>query len=137
MSSCSASLSSRASSSRSSRRSRAPARSPISSPGYVDAPLAEKLALLDELDPKVRAREVLRIVSRHLETLKMRERINAHVKEELGKTQREHVLRQQMKAIEDELGDGDDDAEASSTGSRSASPRRSSRRRPRRSPRSN
>ena len=41
----------------------------------------------------------------------MREKFNAHVKDELGKTQREHVLRQQMKAIRDELGDGDDDAE--------------------------
>jgi ATP-dependent Lon protease len=80
--------------------------------GHVDAPLAEKIALIEELDPKARARETLRIVSRHLETLKVRERINAHVKDELGKTQREHVLRQQMKAIKDELGDGDDDAEA-------------------------
>ena len=74
--------------------------------GHVEAPLSEKVALLCELDPKARAREALRIVSRHVETLKVRERINAHVKDELGKTQREHVLRQQMKAIKDELGDG-------------------------------
>ena len=80
--------------------------------GHVDAPIDEKTALLSELDPKARAREALRIVSRHVETLKVRERINAHVKDELGKTQREHVLRQQMKAIEEELDDGDDDAEA-------------------------
>ena len=80
--------------------------------GHVDAPIDEKTALLSELDPKARAREALRIVSRHVETLKVRERINAHVKDELGKTQREHVLRQQMKAIKEELDDGDDDAEA-------------------------
>jgi ATP-dependent Lon protease len=80
--------------------------------GHVEAPLSEKTALLCELDPKARAREALRIVSRHVETLKVRERINAHVKDELGKTQREHVLRQQMKAIKEELGDGEDDAEA-------------------------
>ena len=80
--------------------------------GHVESPLDERAALLSELDPKVRAREALRIVTRHLEVLKVRERINAHVKDELGKTQREHVLRQQMKAIKDELGDGDDDAEA-------------------------
>ena len=80
--------------------------------GHVDSPLDEKVALLNELDPKARARDALRIVSRHVETLKVRERINAHVKDELGKTQREHVLRQQMKAIKEELGDdGDGDAE--------------------------
>jgi ATP-dependent Lon protease len=79
--------------------------------GHVEAPVDEKAALLNQLDPRVRAREALRIVTRHVEALKVRERINAHVKDELGKTQREHVLRQQMKAIRDELGDGDDDAE--------------------------
>ncbi len=80
--------------------------------GHVDSPLDEKVALLSELDPKARAREALRIVSRHVETLKVRERINAHVKDELGKTQREHVLRQQMKAIKEELGDGDGEEDA-------------------------
>ncbi|HEY2513341.1 MAG TPA: endopeptidase La, partial [Polyangiaceae bacterium] len=79
--------------------------------GHVDAPVSEKAVLLEETDPKARAREALRVVTRHVEALKVRERINAHVKDELGKTQREHVLRQQMKAIRDELGDGDDDAE--------------------------
>jgi len=77
--------------------------------GYVEAPMDARYELLAQLDPKARAREVLRLVTRHLETLKMREKINAHVKEELGKTQREHVLRQQMKAIRDELGDGEED----------------------------
>jgi ATP-dependent Lon protease len=75
--------------------------------GHVESPLDEKVAILNELDPKARAREALRIVSRHIETMKVRDRINAHVKDELGKTQREHVLRQQMKAIKEELGDGD------------------------------
>ncbi len=78
---------------------------------YVEAPLDARYALLAELDPKARTREVLRLVTRHVEALKMREKINAHVKEELGKTQREHVLRQQMKAIRDELGDGEEDAD--------------------------
>jgi ATP-dependent Lon protease len=78
---------------------------------HVEAPLEDRVALLGELDPKARARAALRIVSRHLETVKVRDQINAQVKEELGKTQREHVLRQQMKAIREELGDDDDDQE--------------------------
>ena len=79
---------------------------------HVESSLEDKTSLLNELDPKARAREALRIVSRHVETLKVRDRINAHVKDELGKTQREHVLRQQMKAIKEELGDGDGDDDA-------------------------
>jgi ATP-dependent Lon protease len=78
---------------------------------HVEATVEDRYALLAEPDPKKRAREVLRLVTRHLEALKMREKINAQVKDELGKSQREHVLRQQMKAIKDELGDGEDDSE--------------------------
>jgi ATP-dependent Lon protease len=47
-------------------------------------------------------------VARGIEVLKLRERINSHVKDEMSKTQREHVLRQQLKAIKDELAEGDD-----------------------------
>jgi len=41
--------------------------------------------------------------------LKMRERINSQIKEEMGKNQREYVLRQQLKAIKEELGEDDGD----------------------------
>jgi ATP-dependent Lon protease len=78
---------------------------------HVEISVEDRYALLAEVDPKKRAREVLRHVTRHIEALKMREKINATVKDELGKTQREHVLRQQMKAIKDELNDGEDDSE--------------------------
>jgi ATP-dependent Lon protease len=71
--------------------------------GYIDASTDEKAALLAQLDDKERAREVLRLVMRRLEAFKLRDKINAQVKDELGKTQREHVLRQQLKAIQDEL----------------------------------
>jgi ATP-dependent Lon protease len=71
--------------------------------GYVDATADEKAQLLGTLDDKARLREVLRYVMRRLEAFRMRDKINAQVKDELGKTQREHVLRQQLKAIQDEL----------------------------------
>ena len=58
---------------------------------------------------KDRIRKVLRLLTRQLEILKMRERINSQIKEEMGKNQREYVLRQQLKAIKEELGEDDGD----------------------------
>lgn len=75
----------------------------------LDAPVEEKAQLIETLDVKERIRKVLRLLTRQLEVLKMRERINSQIKEEMGKNQREYVLRQQLKAIKEELGDDDGD----------------------------
>ncbi len=75
----------------------------------LDAPVDEKSQLLETLDPKDRVRKVLRLLTRQLEILKMRERINSQIKEEMGKNQREYVLRQQLKAIKEELGEEEGD----------------------------
>jgi ATP-dependent Lon protease len=89
----------------------------ISEPGQLadlvaanlDAPVDEKAALLETIDAKDRIKKVLRLLTRQLEILKMRERINSQIKEEMGKNQREYVLRQQLKAIKEELGEEDGD----------------------------
>ena len=78
---------------------------------YLDAPIEESVELLETLDVKDRVRAVLDRVTRQLEILKMRERINSQIKEEMGKNQREYVLRQQLKAIKEELGEDEDDDE--------------------------
>ena len=75
----------------------------------LDAPVDEKAQLLETIDAKERIRKVLRLLTRQLEILKMRERINSQIKEEMGKNQREYVLRQQLKAIKEELGEEDGD----------------------------
>jgi ATP-dependent Lon protease len=54
-------------------------------------------------------RKVLQFLSRQLEVLKVREKINTQVQEEMGRNQREYVLRQQLKAIKEELGEDDGD----------------------------
>ncbi|HJL30923.1 MAG TPA: endopeptidase La, partial [Polyangiaceae bacterium LLY-WYZ-15_(1-7)] len=76
----------------------------------LDAPVDEKAQLLETIDAKDRIRKVLRLLTRQLEILKMRERINSQIKEEMGKNQREYVLRQQLKAIKEELGEEDGDS---------------------------
>jgi ATP-dependent Lon protease len=75
----------------------------------LDAPVEEKAQLLETIDAKERIRKVLRLLTRQLEILKMRERINSQIKEEMGKNQREYVLRQQLKAIKEELGEEEGD----------------------------
>jgi len=75
----------------------------------LDAPVEEKAQLLETVEVKDRIRKVLRLLTRQLEILKMRERINSQIKEEMGKNQREYVLRQQLKAIKEELGEDDGD----------------------------
>jgi ATP-dependent Lon protease len=75
----------------------------------LDAPVEEKAQLIDTIDVKERIRKVLRLLTRQLEILKMRERINSQIKEEMGKNQREYVLRQQLKAIKEELGEDEGD----------------------------
>jgi ATP-dependent Lon protease len=75
----------------------------------LDAPVEEKAQLLEMVDVKERIRQVLKLLTRQLEILKMRERINSQIKEEMGKNQREYVLRQQLKAIKEELGEDDGD----------------------------
>jgi ATP-dependent Lon protease len=75
----------------------------------LDAPVEEKAQLIETVDVKERIRKVLRLLTRQLEILKMRERINSQIKEEMGKNQREYVLRQQLKAIKEELGEDEGD----------------------------
>jgi ATP-dependent Lon protease len=74
----------------------------------LELEVAEKQDILETFDIKTRTRKVLQFLSRQLEVLKVRERINTQVQEEMGRNQREYVLRQQLKAIKEELGELDD-----------------------------
>lgn len=74
----------------------------------LDLSVEEKQEILETFDLKTRMRRVLAFLSRQLEVLKVREKINTQVQEEMGRNQREYVLRQQLKAIREELGDLDD-----------------------------
>jgi ATP-dependent Lon protease len=76
----------------------------------LDMPIEQKSELIQTTDVKDRIRKVLRILMRQSEILRMREKIRSQVTEEMGKTQREYVLRQQLKAIKEELGDDADES---------------------------
>jgi ATP-dependent Lon protease len=79
--------------------------------GYIDLPVPEKQGLLETLNVEDRLRRVLVHVQRQVGLLEAQEDIKSQVQEELGERQREMYLREQMKAIQKELGDDDQSKE--------------------------
>src|SRR5712664_1432511 len=85
----------------------------ITNPGHladliaanVDVPIEEKQAVLETVDLKARMKLVLELLNRKREILKLSNKIDSAVKGEMSKTQREYYLRQQLKAIKEELGE--------------------------------
>jgi ATP-dependent Lon protease len=79
--------------------------------GYIELPVPEKQGLLETLNVEDRLRRVLVHVQRQVGLLEAQEDIKSQVQEELGERQREMYLREQMKAIQKELGDDDQSKE--------------------------
>ena len=71
---------------------------------------AAKQELLTMLDVRERMAELNRILTKELEVLELGSKIQSQVQSEVGKNQREYFLREQMKAIQKELGEGDEQA---------------------------
>jgi ATP-dependent Lon protease len=70
----------------------------------------EKQQLLELTDVEARLREISAILNRELEVFELGSKIQSQVQEEMEKGQREFFLRQQLKAIQDELGESDPEA---------------------------
>jgi ATP-dependent Lon protease len=68
----------------------------------------EKQELLEEIDVAKRLRRLVEILARELEVISIGTKIQTQVQSEIDKGQREYVLRQQLKAIQEELGEFDE-----------------------------
>src|SRR5262249_2187328 len=68
----------------------------------------EKQELLEEVDVTKRLRRLSEILTRELEVVRLGSKIQSQVESEIDKGQREYLLRQKLKAIQDELGEGDE-----------------------------
>ncbi len=68
----------------------------------------EKQGLLEELDVAKRLRRLSEVLARELEVVAIGSKIQSQVQSELEKGQREYFLRQQLKAIQEELGEADE-----------------------------
>src|SRR6187397_730925 len=69
-----------------------------------------KQEVLETLDVRARMDALNRMLIKELEVLELGSKIQSQVQSEVGKNQREYFLREQMKAIQKELGEGDDQA---------------------------
>ena len=71
-------------------------------------PTETKQQVLETLDIRSRMDELNRILIKELEVLELGSKIQSQVQSEVGKNQREYLLREQLKAIQKELGEGDE-----------------------------
>ena len=72
----------------------------------MKTPTSQKILEIDDLNDKLRA--LISLLSREKEVLSLDHKIQAETHEEMGKAQRDYYLRQQMKAIQKELGEESD-----------------------------
>ena len=71
-------------------------------------PTSAKQQVLETLDIRTRMDDLNRLLIKELEVLELGSKIQSQVQSEVGKNQREYLLREQLKAIQKELGEGDD-----------------------------
>ncbi|MGI8630982.1 MAG: endopeptidase La [Solirubrobacterales bacterium] len=81
--------------------------------GALRISVDEKQELLEQLDVAARLRRLSAILTRELEVIQLGAKIQDQVQSELSEGQREFFLRQQLKAIQEELGEGEGGAEIS------------------------
>ncbi|MEK7369122.1 MAG: endopeptidase La [Planctomycetota bacterium] len=77
---------------------------------HLSISAGEKEEILETINVKERLQKVNTFISREMEVLEMAKKIQGQVKSEVDKGQREFYLRQQLKAIQEELGEGDERA---------------------------
>lgn len=75
---------------------------------HLSLKIEDKQALLDAITVKDRLEKLCEIIGREMEILELEKKINVRVRKQMEKTQKEYYLREQLKAIQKELGDKDD-----------------------------
>src|SRR6185436_17259230 len=76
--------------------------------GLMDISAEEKQGLLETFDLKARLDRVLDLLAKRIEVLKVSRDIDEKTRESLGDANRKHLLREQMRAIQKELGEGEE-----------------------------
>ncbi|MBT0653254.1 endopeptidase La [Geomobilimonas luticola] len=74
---------------------------------YINLPLEEQQTLLETVDPLERLKKVYMHLTAEVQRLQVKGEVQAEVTKRVGKTQKEFILREQMKQIQEELGEED------------------------------
>ncbi len=74
----------------------------------LDIETSKRQELLETIDANERLQKLSIILGQELDVLELEDRIQSQVQQELDKSQREYYLREQMRAIQTELGEGDE-----------------------------
>jgi ATP-dependent Lon protease len=80
--------------------------------GFMDVQPDEKQQILETLNVQARLDKVLGLLARRIEVLKLSREIDERTKETVDKRNREFLLREQLKTIQKELGEGDEGGSA-------------------------
>lgn len=88
-------------------------------PGYIadyitqniNLRVDEKQSILEELRPLRRLSRLHQILRREVEVLKLEDDIQSKLRDQITRSQRDHMLREQIRVIQSELGEGDSDSE--------------------------
>ncbi len=78
--------------------------------GLLDIGVDEKQSLLETFDLKARLDRLLQILAHRIEVLKVSREVAERTRESIGDVNRKHLLREQMRTIQKELGEGDEAA---------------------------
>ncbi len=78
--------------------------------GHLGVDVAQKQDLLETIDVSERLEKVYGLMQGEMSVLQVEKKIKTRVKSQMERTQREYYLNEQMKAIQRELGDGEDGA---------------------------
>jgi ATP-dependent Lon protease len=78
--------------------------------GFIDLKAEEKQELLETFDVEQRTDKILKHLAHRIEVLKLSQEIGRQTKESLEERQREHLLREQLRTIQKQLGEGDETA---------------------------
>jgi len=84
----------------------------------MNADVAKKQEMLEELDMKKRVMMVMEHLTLEIQMLEMRNEIQSKVRKDMDRQQREYFLHQQMRTIQDELGDNPQESDVRDYGSR-------------------
>ncbi len=78
--------------------------------GLLDIPPEEKQSLLETFNLKTRLERLLQILAHRIEVLKVSRDVDERTRQSIGDVNRKHLLREQMRTIQKELGEGDEGA---------------------------